>query len=69
MFAPTEHAIQEVRNWLIASGIGESSIIHSENKGWFALDIPVSQAESLFQTEYHEHVHTDTGDVKVGCHE
>jgi tripeptidyl-peptidase-1 len=69
MFAPSEDAVQEVRDWLVASGIDMTSIVHSDNKGWFALDIPTWQAEGLFQTEYHEHVHSASGNVKIGCDE
>ncbi|KAF4625037.1 hypothetical protein G7Y89_g13133 [Cudoniella acicularis] len=69
MFAPSEEAMQEVRNWLISSGVKENSIVHSDNKGWLALDIPVWQAEEIFQTEYHEHVHSSSGKVKIGSDE
>lgn len=69
MFAPAEEAVEAVRNWLIDSGINRSSIVHSDNKAWLAMDIPARKAESLFQTEYHEHVHSDTGSVRVGCDE
>jgi subtilase family serine protease len=69
MFAPSEETVQAVRDWLVASGIEESAIVHSENKGWLALDIPTWQAEDLFNTEYHEHVHSNSGQVRVGCDE
>jgi tripeptidyl-peptidase-1 len=69
MFAPTEETIQAVRDWLVASGIEDNSIVHSENKGWLALDVPAWQAEDLFRTEYHEHVHLTSGQVRVGCDE
>jgi tripeptidyl-peptidase-1 len=59
--------VQEVRDWLVASGIEDNLIAHSDNKGWLAMDIPAAQAEALFQTEYHEHVHSNSGKVKVGC--
>ena len=44
-------------------------IVHSENKGWLALDIPAWKAEELFQTEYYEHVHDKSGKVKLGSDE
>ena len=69
MFAPSEDAVQAVRDWLIASGIEGASVVQSENKGWLALDIPTWQAEELFQTEYHEHVHSTSGKVKIGSDE
>lgn len=58
-----------MRDWLVASGIEDSAIVHSDNKGWLAFDIPAWQAEDLFQTEYHEHVHATSGQVRVGCDE
>ncbi|KAH8656500.1 putative Tripeptidyl-peptidase sed1 [Tricladium varicosporioides] len=68
-FAPSAIAVQTVREWLVESGIKNSTIIHSDNKGWFALNIPAGQAEALFQTEYYEHLHTSSGHVKVGSDE
>jgi len=68
-FAPSKEAIEAVRSWLIASGIEEDSIVHSENKGWLAMDIPAGQAEDIFQTEYHEHMHESSGNIKVGSDE
>jgi len=69
MFAPAEDAVQAVWKWLVASGVESDSIIHSDNKGWLALDMPAWQAEDLFQTEYREHVHKISGHVRVGCDE
>ena len=69
MFAPAEEVVQAVRNWLVSSGIEDTEIVHSDNKGWLAFDIPAWQAENLFQTEYHEHEHSESGKVKIGCDE
>jgi hypothetical protein len=69
MFAPSEETVDAVRDWLVASGIEDDSIVHSENKGWLVLDIPAWQAENLFNTEYHEHIHSTSGQVRVGCDE
>jgi hypothetical protein len=69
MFAPSEESVQAVREWLVASGIEDDAIVHSDNKGWLAFDVPARQAEDLFQTEYHEHVHSTSGQVRVGCDE
>ncbi|KKY28894.1 putative protease s8 tripeptidyl peptidase [Phaeomoniella chlamydospora] len=68
-FAPTEEAIQLVREWLISSGIEDRRIIHSENKGWIALEVPVETAERLFLTEYYEHEHIETGKIRIGSDE
>ena len=69
MFAPSEEVVQSVRSWLVASGVDDAVIIHSDNKGWLAFDLPAWQAEELFQTAYHEHVHANSGNVRVGCDE
>jgi len=69
MFAPSEEAVEAVRNWLISFGVEEGTIVHSENKGWIALDIPCKQAEELFDTEYYEHVHETSGHVRIGSDE
>lgn len=69
MFSPSQDTIETVRAWLVASGIEDNVIVHSDNKGWLAFDIPAWQAEEIFQTEYHEHVHANSGGVRVGCDE
>lgn len=68
-FAPAKDTIQAVLDWLISSGIEDTAIIPYENKGWFGLDLPAWQAEELFQTKYHEHIHSTSGQVRVGCDE
>ncbi len=69
MYAPSEDSVQAVREWLITSGVNSEIIVHSENKGWIALDIPAWQAEQLFHTEYYEHIHSTSGMVRVGSDE
>ncbi|SMR49506.1 unnamed protein product [Zymoseptoria tritici ST99CH_3D1] len=68
MFAPEDQAVQDVVAWLNNAGVG--NVVHSDNKGWLAFDIPASQAEELFKTHYHEHNHqsdTSSAKVKIGC--
>jgi hypothetical protein len=69
MFAPSQDTVDSVRSWLVKSGIKDDIIVHSDNKGWLAFDIPAWQAEEIFQTEYYEHVHEVAGSVRVGCDE
>lgn len=69
LFSPSKEAIMQVREWLIVSGIEESSIIHSDNKGWFAMEISVAEVERLFKTEIHEFEHHETGHLRLGCDE
>ncbi|KUJ13826.1 uncharacterized protein LY89DRAFT_698947 [Mollisia scopiformis] len=68
-FAPAQAAVQAVRDWLISAGVRPIDIVHSDNKGWLAMNIPAWKAEDLFRTEYHEHIHSDSGAVRVGCDE
>ncbi len=56
-----------MRAWLVESGIESGQIVHSDNKGWLALDIPVHEAERLFNTKYYEHEHKKYDSVRIGC--
>ncbi|MCJ1476780.1 hypothetical protein MMC13_005449 [Lambiella insularis] len=67
MFAPLEETVKAVREWLVSSGIHDSRVIHSDNKGWLAFDATVEEAENLLQTEFHEHQHMHSASVRVGC--
>jgi tripeptidyl-peptidase-1 len=67
MFAPEDKIIQAVREWLVSSGIHDSRIVHSENKGWLAFDASAKEAEKLLLAEFYEHGHTETSNIRVGC--
>jgi tripeptidyl-peptidase-1 len=69
IFAPTEEAIEAVKEWLVAFGISESRIVHSDNKGWIAFDASAGEAEMLFKAEYYEHEHKSSPNIRVGCDE
>jgi tripeptidyl-peptidase-1 len=69
MFAPSEEAVKSVRKWLEASGIDESRVVHSDNKGWLAFDAHAHEVEKLFLTEFYEHEHAGTNSIKIGCDE
>ncbi|EDO01044.1 hypothetical protein SS1G_03518 [Sclerotinia sclerotiorum 1980 UF-70] len=45
MFAPSEEAIDTVRNWLVDSGIAASRIVHSDTKGWYAFDATTTSSK------------------------
>jgi tripeptidyl-peptidase-1 len=66
-FAPSADAVEAVRAWLVESGIEDDQIVHSDNKGWLALDIPASEAERLFNAEFYEHEHDMSESVRIGC--
>jgi tripeptidyl-peptidase-1 len=67
MFAPDHGIVKAVKEWLIYSGIHDSRIVHSDNKGWLAFDASVEEAERLLLTEFYEHEHPDTSKIRVGC--
>lgn len=62
-FAPAKDAVDSVAEWLIEiGGIAKHRITHSGNKGWFAFDATVEEAEALLHTEYYRH-----GKTLVAC--
>ncbi|KAJ5711583.1 subtilisin-like protein [Penicillium malachiteum] len=67
MFAPSEEAVESIRQWLEASGIHPSRVVHSDNKGWIAFDAYTHEAERLFLAEFYEHEHAATSSMKIGC--
>jgi tripeptidyl-peptidase I len=67
MFAPEDEIVQAVKEWLLSSGIHDSRVVHSENKGWLAFDASIEEAERLLLAEFHEHEHPDTSKTRVGC--
>ncbi|OQE42187.1 hypothetical protein PENCOP_c004G05160 [Penicillium coprophilum] len=69
MFAPSKDTVHTVRRWLESSGIHESRIVHSDNKGWLAFDAYVQEVEDLFKAEFYEHEHASTSSMKIGCEE
>ena len=69
LFTPTGTTVEAVRSWLLSFGIEDDDIVHSDNRGWLALDVPASLVEQLFQTSIHEYHHPDSGVVRLGCDE
>ena len=67
MFAPEEETVANIRAWLTNYGIHDSRVIHSENKGWIAVDVTIEEAEGLLLAEFHEHEHKHSSKVRVGC--
>lgn len=57
-----------MRDWLIESGVNETAIAHSDNKGWIAVNVPAKLVEDLFQSELYEY-ESKAGSVRLGCHE
>ncbi|KAF2764443.1 subtilisin-like protein [Teratosphaeria nubilosa] len=67
LFAPPHDVVSAVREWLVDSGVDPRVIAHSDNRGWFAIDISAQQAERLFQSELHEYEHSRSGRIRIGC--
>lgn len=67
MFAPSQDSVDAVKAWLVSSGLEDGDVLHYENKGWLALDIPASYAENLFKTNYFEY--EKSGKHMIGCDE
>ena len=64
-FAPSDETVDAIRNWLIASGIGEERIVLTRTKGWIQVDATVQEAEQLMNTEYNVYTHI-SGKEHVG---
>lgn len=48
LFAPANETLDAVLSWLADSGVNKDDVVHYENKGWLAIDMPGNFA--LFQT-------------------
>jgi tripeptidyl-peptidase I len=66
LFAPGEDSTSAVKAWLLDAGIDEANVLHYDNRGWLALDLPARHAEDLLKTEYYEYAQDD-GSHKIGC--
>ena len=67
-FAPSEEAINAVKEWLVGAGVESEAIEGSDDKAWIAINLPVHKAEELLGAEYHEHDAHD-GSLRIGCDE
>ena len=65
IFAPSNHSVAAVKEWLTSSGIESDDVFETE-KGWLAIDLPAGDAERLLNTEYYEHEAED-GTLRIGC--
>lgn len=69
IFAPTEETTEIVKTWLLDSGlVNHSEILHYENKGWLAINVPARHAEILLGTLFYE-FESYNGDIRIGCDE
>lgn len=65
IFAPAEETLNVVKDWLLSSGLNADDILHYENRGWLAIDMPARHAESLLSTKYYEY--EVSGRSRIGC--
>ncbi|KAM3419686.1 Tripeptidyl-peptidase SED1 [Cercospora zeina] len=66
-FAPSESAIQSVKDWLSSSGIAVERVKQSQSLGWLHFDATIDEAENLLKTKYHVYEHSETGKPHVAC--
>ncbi|KAI0048067.1 subtilisin-like protein [Auriscalpium vulgare] len=65
-FAPSDATVHAVKRWLVDAGLAPERVGVSYNKGWIEVNVTVSEAESLLQTEYHVYAHP-SGVEQIGC--
>ncbi|KAJ3481543.1 hypothetical protein NLG97_g7795 [Lecanicillium saksenae] len=67
IFAPEQSTIDAVKNWLVSSGIPESSISSPKSKGWLDFKTTVGTLESLLKTSYNMYENTKTSATYLGA--
>ncbi|KAK2463913.1 hypothetical protein APHAL10511_004085 [Amanita phalloides] len=65
LVAPHPSSLNAVNDWLATYGLGDDDISRSPAKDWIKIDIPVSLAEEMLDTEYHVYQHETDGDYLV----
>jgi tripeptidyl-peptidase-1 len=60
---PTDDALDLVHDWLFEHGIEASDLSYSPAKDWIKVSLPVSEAESLLDTEYSIFEHEQGGQI------
>ncbi|KAI9700937.1 MAG: hypothetical protein M1820_006582 [Bogoriella megaspora] len=68
-FAPSKDTINAVFDWITSSGISPTRVAVSANKGWISFEATVQEAESLFQTQYHQYEHVTSKHKTYACEE
>ena len=69
LFSPSESSAEEVRGWLIDSGIQSSRHAVARGRGSVQFNATIWELERLLSTEYHVYEHTDTGSTGLSCSE
>ena len=63
LFAPSEEAVQSVRDWHKSAGVAGDRITLSANKQWLQLDAAAEEVERIVRTKYY--VHTPSATARV----
>lgn len=66
LFAPSEQTINQVKTWLVSSGIPAGSIALSNSKGWINFNTTASELESLLKTKFYLYTNNATDGVYFG---
>lgn len=66
LFAPSEETINNVKKWLIDSGVAAGSIEVSPSKGWVHFNTTAGQLGSLLKTQYHQYTDKTTSRTYFG---
>ncbi|PBP19131.1 hypothetical protein BUE80_DR010064 [Diplocarpon rosae] len=69
MFAPSDETVSSILEWLSASGITGDRVKQSQSLSWIHANVPISEAESLLKTKYHQYTHLQNGQAHVACEE
>jgi tripeptidyl-peptidase-1 len=68
-FAPSQESFTLVLEWLVEHGIPGDRVKQSQSLNWMHVDVTVSEAEGLLNTQYFEYKHAMTGQSHVACEE
>ena len=64
----SDETIEEVKNWLTASGISADRLKLSQGLNWISFDATASEAEALLKAQYYVYEHA-SGQRHVACEE
>ncbi|THH07970.1 hypothetical protein EW146_g9146 [Bondarzewia mesenterica] len=67
LFAPADHTVSAVKDWLNDAGFSGDRLRHSINKGWIEVNATVAEVEELLNTKYHVYSHP-SGVEQISCH-
>lgn len=69
LFAPKKEALEDVKGWLVGSGVEEKRLGVSGNKQWIQFDAPAEEVEKLLYARFHVFEHAESGAQNIACSE